>query len=208
MIYQRIFNQMNEFDTVRDAWNYAKNYINMCGQDVLSEDYQRTKEIMNLKMTVRRPGEGWPIPETGWNMNALRKYVDQFFRINLMGFDYTYGNRLRSYVSDINRYRKVDQIEAIIKKLKTYEMTRRAVAITWYPSDLTTKNHVPCLIMIDFLVRNNALNMTAVFRSHDIERAYPANMYALNKLLEYVGDSIGILTGSITTFSISAHVYI
>jgi len=37
--------------------------------------------------------------------------------------------------------------------------------------------------------------------------AYPANLYGLSRLLEYVADRIGTEPGTITTISVSAHIY-
>jgi thymidylate synthase len=74
--------------------------------------------------------------------------------------------------------------------------------------DDQSRQHVPCLQLIDFLFRGGKLNLTAYFRSHDIERAYPCNLYGLNKLLEYVAREAGMEPGSITTISASAHIYV
>ena len=38
-------------------------------------------------------------------------------------------------------------------------------------------------------------------------RSYYANLYGLSKLLEYVAGRVGVESGTITTVSISAHVY-
>ena len=63
------------------------------------------------------------------------------------------------------------------------------------------------MIIDDFKVRGGKVHLTTVFRSHDFAGAYPANLYGLSKLLEYVAEKVGVLPGKITTVSISAHVY-
>jgi len=124
------------------------------------------------------------------------------------GFDYSYGNRLRAYESfiDDRQVSIFDQLENVINKLREAQETRRAIMVTWYPSDIKKKN-VPCMIMVDLLIRAGKLHLTAVFRSHDIARAWPANVYGLSKIMKLVAESLGVEIGTLTTFSISAHIY-
>lgn len=63
------------------------------------------------------------------------------------------------------------------------------------------------MILVDFLIRDRKLHCTAVFRSHDIARAWPANVYGLGKIMKLVSESLGTETGTLTVFSISAHIY-
>lgn len=205
------FNPIVMHRTPADAWNYAMQYISNKGDNVKTEDGKLTKEVMNLVLTVRdhNKKENWPIPRSGWTMAALQEYAAQLLDPDVRGFDYTYGNRLRSYVSfdTTGKTTAYDQIERIISKLKANETTRRAVAITWYPEDIMRK-HVPCMVMNEFLARNGALNLTAVFRSHDIARAWPANMFGLSRMLQIVADACGLKCGTVTTMSVSAHIYL
>lgn len=203
-----------EYESPEKAWKYATNYINLFGNKVITEDRKLTKEIKNMLITVHTPckKDHWPIKSYGWTIEGLDAYAEQLMNPENVGFDYTYGNRLRSYISHDKggNIRTIDQINNIINQLNANESTRRAVAITWYPGDVynTSNNiHVPCMILIEILYRNDHLDMTAVFRSHDIYRAWPANVYGLSKILEYVSEKTGKSAGSITTFSISAHIY-
>jgi len=63
------------------------------------------------------------------------------------------------------------------------------------------------MVVCDFKIRSNRLNLTVMFRSHDFAGAYPANVYALTRLLHHVSGESGSIPGSITTLSASAHIY-
>lgn len=212
MYIQHITNNITKFYNAEEAWRYAVNLIEQTGIDVVTENNQLTREVMNLKLTILHPEDGWPIHGSGWDMNGLNRYAEQFFDSEMRGFDYTYGNRLHAYICphESGGCYTIDQIDKIIQRLKIHPSTRRAVAVTWYPSDLRRMSndlHVPCLILVEYILREGKLHQTAVFRSHDILRAYPSNVYALYRLQEHVGKEIGADLGTLTTFSISAHIY-
>ena len=75
------------------------------------------------------------------------------------------------------------------------------------PSIGQYQNEIPRLIMIDFKIRKNRLVMTAVWRSHDIYRAWIPNFFGLKGLTKYISECLGIKIGPITVHSISAHIY-
>ncbi len=136
------------------------------------------------------------------------------------GFEYTYGERLRSWKvpadaissdssSDrpTNHSAPIDQLEQVIRRLKASPSTRRATAVTWIPPVDNSRDEVPCMIVDDFKLRDGRLNLAIFFRSHDFAGAYPANLYGLAKVLQFVSGEIGAIPGSISTTSASAHIY-
>ncbi|PIZ54003.1 hypothetical protein COY26_00300, partial [Candidatus Woesearchaeota archaeon CG_4_10_14_0_2_um_filter_33_10] len=60
---------------------------------------------------------------------------------------------------------------------------------------------------IDFKIRKQKLNATMVVRSNDLFFGWPANLYQLFVLQDYIGKKLGCKTGSLTTFSNSAHIF-
>ena len=63
------------------------------------------------------------------------------------------------------------------------------------------------MIVDDFKLRDGRLHLSVFFRSHDFAGAYPANLYGLARLLQYVAGEVDAEPGSISTTSASAHVY-
>jgi len=205
-----MFNIIKSFDvpTPVKAYTWAVNKISTYGRKVIDENGYITKEIENLRVTIQNPcgSDNWPIPNTGWTLPALNEYVDKEIISSKVppGFLYSYGNRLFAHPPS-----EMNQIEMVIKRLENSKTTRRAVAVTVSPEydcDIYLAS-IPCLQLISFLCRDGKLNMTAVFRSWDVKRAGPANLYGLSKLLEYVANRTNMPTGELTVFAIAAHVY-
>ncbi len=200
-----------------DAWKWLTSIINARGDVVRDENGKLCREVRDVGVTVLNPLRGWPIPGSGWNTPALEEYAKQLLKPEDSGFDYTYGRRLRQYPiswwkMDNGRYLsehdiEQDQLAAVISRLLHSPSTRRAVAITWIPEQDNAGKNVPCLQVVDFLLRDGRLSLTAFFRSWDCGRAAPANMYGLGKLLSYVAGSIWVPAGSLTIMAASAHMY-
>ena len=140
-----------------------------------------------------------------WNEERLEEYARQLLSGNNPGFEYTYGERLRAW--SLSGSPPLDQIEQAISRLKGSANTRRATAVTWIVPVDTAKDEVPCMIVDDFKLRDGRLHLSIFFRSHDFAGAYPANLYGLARLLQYVADEVGAKPGSISTTSASAHIY-
>jgi thymidylate synthase len=200
--------------TITNAWHRGLNLIWREGAEITDERGTRTRELMNLLMVVKDPYHDMIPTEYSWNEERLEEYAKQLLSGTNPGFEYTYGERLRRWGGSFDFLKEetdvrvpVDQIEAIIQRLKSTSTTRRATAVTWIPPIDTPKDEVPCMIVDDFKMRDGKLHLTALFRSHDFAGAYPANLYGLAGLLKYVANNVGTKPGSISTVSVSAHIY-
>ena len=182
----------------RDAWNAIMTYINLYGDNLITEDGQMTREIRNLIVEIEHPEEGYPIKGTNWGITALEQYAEQILDPYDKGFIYDYGSRLA----------RKGQIDVAIEKLRDNPNTRRAILSTRDIEKDLTAQHTPCLQIVEFLYRDGKLHMTCFFRSNDMRDAWPSNIYGLNALLRYVATMANMEPGSITTHSVSAHYYI
>jgi thymidylate synthase len=190
---------MPTFQTPYDAWQYALNHISQHGNNVITEDNALIREFLNLQLEVIKPLEGYPLMESGWDLPALQKYASDLCEqsYDLKGFDYNYCERMSR------------QLYYVKKMLTVYPTTRRATVYLWLPEkDLETQLHKPCQIVANYLIRDNLLYATHFFRSHDIKDAWPTNVYGLATLQASIADELGYRSGSLTTFSVSAHYYI
>ncbi|WP_135605095.1 thymidylate synthase [Methanococcoides sp. NM1] len=188
--------------TISDAWYRGLNVLWNHGKVITDERGSQIREFMNLMVVIDDPYRDEIPADIAWNHERLEEYAKQLITgENAQDFEYTYGQRLRNWDE------KVDQIAYVIEKLKNNRTTRRATAVTWIPTVDTHVDEVPCMIIDDFKIRDEKVHLTTVFRSHDFAGAYPANLYGLSKLLEYVAEHVGLAAGSITTVSISAHIY-
>ena len=190
---------MTSFPYTEQAWQYALNKIERFGDHVITEDGQLIKEILGLKLHIHNPLDGFPIKGSNWDLPALQTYANDLcnFSYDLKGFDYNYCERMGR------------QVYYATEHLRKYPTTRRATIFLWLPEkDLETGLHHPCQIMADYKLRNGKLHAFHVFRSHDIEGAYVANVFGLASLQKQIADDLEVKTGDLTTFSVSAHKYI
>ena len=189
-------------NSISDAWYRGLNLIWNHGNEVTDERGSRIREYLNLMIIIQNPYIERIPKDISWNEERLEEYAKQLISgENVQDFEYTYGQRLRNWNEEI------DQIAYVIDKLKQNPTTRRATAVTWVPTIDTVVDEVPCMIIDDFKIRGGKVNLTTLFRSHDFAGAYPANLYGLSRLLEYVAGEVGVSPGMITTISASAHIY-
>lgn len=196
----------------------VKNVMNK-GKEVRDERGSLTKELMNVIWRIHNP-EKSEVPEgLPFGENMINEYDTQLLDPETHGFDYTYGNRLRRFPQDVMGKEMldgsieefspivVDQVQYIINKLHECKNSRRAVATTWYPRNDCFETDVPCLIMVDFKIRDDKLLTTTVFRSNDLFGAVTANSFAIRELARHIADKLNIKIGTMTNHSISLHIY-
>lgn len=199
------------------AWQQLVHNVYYNGSTVLDERGSITRELLNTQVTIDNPLKEDIPAGTFWYGDKLNVYKEQFVSEDKQGFVYTYGNRLRGHFpyseADIDGEIEVygdcytDQIDRAIIRLNNCKESRRAISVTWNPIIDTIKEEVPCMILVDFKIREDKLHTTALWRSHDVYGAWFPNAIGLANLSRYVGDKVGIEVGDTTINSISAHIY-
>jgi thymidylate synthase len=114
----------------------------------------------------------------------------------------------------------INQIESIIDHLNEERMTRRAVAITWYPWKDPVTQHVPCLQFLQFKVRKQKLgflhwllghkpklDMYLLMRSNDVLGAAGSNMVGFAALLQFVANKTDCDIGKMEYIATIPHMY-
>lgn len=191
-----------EAEDLVDAWRRTLRTVWNSGKEVMSQE-GKTKELLNLEVHIRNPLQkdidGYPLgPE------ELENYAESLVHPKLgEDVEYTYGLRLR-----VRKEQIVDQVKQVVERLKKSPGTRRAVAVLWIPDvDGKKDSGQPCLISIDFKIRDGKLHLSGIMRSNDMYGAVPSNWYGLACLNKHVAKKVGVEPGTVTTISHSAHVY-
>ena len=209
--------------------------------DVLTEDKEYTFEAPEpVNIHIRYP-EQHPLssPSLMFGDLSLDDYCRQMQnprmlvdREGLPDFSYLYSNLIKDYPSGVpfpvmykgrlaridwphgnGRGNGKDQIRGVIDKLLKAPTSRRCVVTLFEPYGHPMMDDPPCLNHIQFLLRNNCLNMHALFRSNDMLSAWGGNAYALMNLQRAVLGDLNIAGGTdykmgwLETTSVSAHVY-
>ena len=164
--------------------------------------YTETKELRSpLMVNIDQPIVDMVAKGCGWGELALEQYADGIIHGTNPGFDYSYGERLRSYQMAF------DQLKRVYLDLCRDETSRQEIMLTWDPmSDLGTKLHKPCLCILDVKVRAGHVNLTAYFRSHDAFKAWPVNAYGLARLQQWLASDRWEV-GRLTIISNALHIY-
>ena len=116
------------------------------------------------------------------------------------GFIYTYSERLQNY-NDIN------QLDVIINRLNKNINSNRAIAVTYNPMVDMNRQDIPCLQLIQALVRNDKLILSVYFRSNDLYGAFPSNMMFLTYLGMKIANELGVQFDYIDYHCSSLHIY-
>ena len=116
------------------------------------------------------------------------------------GFIYTYSERLQNY-NDIN------QLDVIINRLNKNINSNRAIAVTYNPMVDMNRQDIPCLQLIQALVRNDKLILSVYFRSNDLYGAFPSNMMFLTYLGMKIANELRVQFDYIDYHCSSLHVY-
>ncbi len=130
---------------------------------------------------------------------------------------YTYHQRLASH-PDLDGS-TVDQIELAVERVARTPFTRRAVATTSVPNlDPFLKEDVPCLREVQLRCPEDengrlVLNVSTVWRSRDLFKAFPDNVLGLTFFFAQVARRIAersgrpVHVGSYADYSMSLHIY-
>ena len=196
--------------SVRASFEHLVEKILKDGEEMITEDGQRCKEIRNTVIEITNPKLKSISPKYPLGKKAVEQYTNNLLYGSDNIFSYDYHGRLFEY--PLNN-EKINQIDFIVEKLKEQPNSRRCVAITWQPNidiEVSKKERgsVPCLQFIQFLIRDNKLYQTVLFRSNDCLVAFVSNAIGLISLGEMVAEKVGVEYGTYTHHSISMHIYI
>lgn len=101
-----------------------------------------------------------------------------------------------------------NQIEKIIELLKFDRQSRRAVLNINVPNEnvISTKDEM-CTIALNFYIRDDKLNCTAIMRSNDVIFGLTYDLTYFIQLQKYIANKVGVEVGSYTHFATSMHFY-
>lgn len=105
-------------------------------------------------------------------------------------------------------YRIADYIKLVIDKLKNDNDTRQAVLPILRVEDSFVKTKdIPCTLSLQFLIRDNRLNMITNMRSNDIILGLPYDIFIFTTLQEIIANELEIDLGWYIHRPASLHLY-
>ncbi len=190
-------------DLIGHAWLEILSLVRRFGIIKKSDYCIDQRELLNIVSVIEKEDPDQPefFPYFQFTKEDIFSYYPQILSASAIdGVEYSYGQRLRNH-------KNIDQIKAILFSLRQKPFTRRALAVTWDIEKDITSEKPPCLILVEFLVQQNKLYLTAFFRSNDMFHAWPRNAFGLRKLQFFVAKELEMIAGSLTIISSSAHIY-
>jgi thymidylate synthase len=112
----------------------------------------------------------------------------------------SYATRLHDYA-----HTGRDQIRWVIDRIAANPSTRDATITTFQP--LTDTAYVPCISLLDFWVRDRALQLDVYAHGIDFGTKGYANLVELAALLTHVAGELKVATGELAMTIKSAHIY-
>jgi thymidylate synthase len=162
-----------------------------------------TKELALLTLTVAQPASDDPLIAELGDAEWLAWMHENFFvekDVPELGDAKSYAVRLFNY-GGTGR----DQIAWVVERLHTDPECRSAAVTTFQP--LTDTSYIPCVSLLDFWIREDALELVVYAHSLDFGKKAYGNLVELARLQEHVAGELGRAVGQLVVHAKSAHVY-
>ncbi|MDD2656709.1 MAG: thymidylate synthase [Patescibacteria group bacterium] len=186
-----------EKNTIGEVWLEAVEYVLKNGKEI---NYRETEllEVLNLQLIINKPNVNDEIVEKHGDKDILEYMKKNFETDENVGFGYTYRQRFFDYQG-------LNQIENSLANLEKRENSMDAIFSTLMPKEDAT--HVPCLAMLQYIVRDETLIITVTFKSQDIGKKSYADYIEITKLFEPIKEKLDLQKMKIITNITSAHIY-
>lgn len=132
----------------------------------------------------------------------IKKYQEMrkvFFSEEENIFGHNYKNAIKTPCLQIE-----DVVEAMVRLLNENQFTRKAV-LTFTPY---AEKKIPCITSIQFLVRENKLNIVYQARGQDIYNKFLLDNLCISEYGVLIADKLGISPGFVIGHIASAHIYL
>jgi len=103
--------------------------------------------------------------------------------------------------------RPINQLEAVLRRLRDAPTTRTAIISIWDPSKDLDAAHPMTICTLAFHLINHRLHLTVTMRSNDAWFALPVDMKALTDLQIGMAQQLGVSVGSYLHHSFRCHIY-
>jgi thymidylate synthase len=160
-------------------------------------------ELPRVTITVENPQTGDEIVEEFGDPERIAwmhaNFTDHAL-VRELGDARSYASRLFDYAG-VGR----DQVEWVIERLRGDPTSRSATITTFEP--LLDTSYIPCVSLLDFWIRDGALEQVVYAHSIDFGSKGYGNLVELAWLQEHVASELGLPVGRLDFLIKSAHVY-
>jgi thymidylate synthase len=166
-------------------------------------DAQVTRELAHVSVTIADPSpDDEVIARLGDPQWLAWMHANFFDRRDVaeLGYAKSYAVRLFDYAGSGR-----DQLAWVVDRLQADPECRSAAITTFQP--LTDTSYVPGVSMLDFWMRDGAVELVVYAHSLDFGKKAYGNLVELARLQERVAAELVVATGALVVHAKSAHVY-
>jgi thymidylate synthase len=166
-------------------------------------DGEPTRELALVTLTIAQPASDDPLISELGDADWLAWMHENFFvekDVPELGDAKSYAVRLFNY-GGAGR----DQIAGVVERLRADPECRSAAVTTFQP--LTDTAYIPCVSLLDFWLREDAVELVVYAHSLDFGKKAYGNLVELARLQEHVAAELGRAVGQLVVHAKSAHVY-
>jgi thymidylate synthase len=160
-------------------------------------------EVPRATITVHHPRTGDEIVREFGDLERIAwmhaNFTDHAL-VRELGDARSYASRLFDYAGTGR-----DQMEWVIDRLRTDPTSRSATITTFEP--LLDTSYIPCVSLLDFWIRDGALEQVVYAHSIDFGSKGYGNLVELAWLQEHVASELGLPVGRLDFLIKSAHIY-
>lgn len=191
-----------ESATLGECWLAVSRLILTDGVEATYDD-QPIREVATLTLSAASTDPSDPIIDRHGDPAWLRWMHANFFDtadVPELGNAASYATRLFDYARTGR-----NQLEWVIERLAADPNCKSASITTFMP--LTDTSYIPCVSLLDFWIRNGAVDLVVFAHSLDFGKKAYGNLVELALLQAHVATALGRATGMLTIHVKSAHIY-
>ena len=207
----------NTFETANEAYEYMHNEIITNGVE-----FAGTKALFNIGFTIEDPtNKVITNKERNWNEEYAAAewawYLSGDPRISKLGELYgkipAIWKRMADENGEVNsnygyQWKRNDQLENVIKMLKTNPDTRQAAISIYDGKTIHQYAHdTPCTYAVQFTVVQSKLYMSVYMRSNDLWYGFCNDQYQFASLQEMVAERLNLPVGTYYHHAHNLHLY-
>lgn len=201
-----------EAHTASEMYRLAVNEVITHGEHVSPRGIP-TREIRGASMVLRNPGEYNLVDRRGMNFRfAVAEFLWILTGQNSLDMVSKFNGVLKRFSDDGHTLQGAygppfcDQLPWVIQQLQDDQSSRQAVLTLWRPRPGPSKD-IPCTLSMQFLVRNERLDMMATMRSNDAWLGLPYDLFVFTMIQRYVADALDLRIGNYHHHVGSFHIY-
>ena len=208
---------LNSYNNANEAYEALLDAVIINGID-----FDNTKALFNCGFYIRNPLDNYITnKQRNWKLEYAEAewqwYLSGDPRISKLGELYgkvpPIWERMADNNGEVNsnygyQWRRCDQIDYVVAKLKDNPNTRHA-AISIYDAKEWQKytKDTPCTYAVQFTIVNNVLNMSVYMRSNDIWYGFCNDQYQFSSLQKMIADRLNIEVGWYYHHAHNMHLY-